>query len=64
VIRVPKNVWEGLEAVRKSGATNMLHVPDVIRCAELMGFQETAAWIQGNKRLYWDGVFVGFEPNA
>lgn len=59
-MKVPKNVWEGLEAVRVSGKTNMLIVSDVIRCAQMLGYPETAQWIQDHRSEYWEGVFQGF----
>jgi hypothetical protein len=64
MVKAPKNVLEGLEAVRSSGMVNMLDTPGVIRCAEKLGFAETANWIRENKDRYWDGVFVGFEAES
>jgi len=64
MIRVPRQVWEGLEAVRSSGMVNMLDTSGVIRSAEQLGFSETANWIRENKNRYWDGVFVGFEAES
>jgi hypothetical protein len=59
-MKVPKNVWEGLEAVRVSGKTNMLVISDVILCAQRLGYQETAQWIEDHRSEYWEGVFQGF----
>jgi hypothetical protein len=59
-MNVPKNVWEGLEAVRVSGQTNMLVISDVVRCAQMLGYQETAQWIQDHRNEYREGVFQGF----
>jgi hypothetical protein len=63
-MQVPKRVYEGLEAVRASGRTNMLIVHEVIRCARTMGYPETARWIEDNRNRYWEGIFQGFSPSA
>ncbi|THF74378.1 DUF5049 domain-containing protein [Cohnella fermenti] len=62
-MKVPKRVYEGLEAVRSSGRTNMLIVSDVLRCARSMGYPETAQWIEDNRNPYWEGIFQGFSPS-
>ena len=59
-IRVPAAVFEGLEAVRRSGLSNMLDRPRVIELAEMMGYDETAAWLRTNTRRYCEGIFAGF----
>ena len=59
-IGVPKDVLDGLEAVRLSGLSNMFDRPVVARLAEEMGYGETAEWIVSNKRLYAEGIFKGF----
>jgi len=61
MIQVPKHIYQGLEAVRLSGATNMLDVPKVIQYAERLGFPETAQWIREHRSQYVEGVFQGFE---
>lgn len=57
---IPTAVWEGLEAVRQSGLTNMLDRPRVIELAEMMGDDETAAWVREHRREYAIGLFGGF----
>jgi hypothetical protein len=59
-IRVPAVVLRGLEAVRLTGATNMLDRPRVIEIAEMMGEDETAAWLRANRQQYSVGLFQGF----
>jgi hypothetical protein len=59
-IRVPAAVLRGLEAVRLTGATNMLDRPRVIEIAEMMGEDETAAWVNANRQGYATGLFQGF----
>ena len=61
-IRIPKRVYEGLEAVRKSGLTNMFDRPRVAELAEEFGFQEAADWVRSHKSEYAKGIFQGFEP--
>ena len=60
-IRVPKNVLDGLEAVRQSGLTNMLDRPVVARLAEEMGFENAARWVEAHRKEYAEGIFCGFE---
>ncbi len=60
---VSQEVLDGLEAVRRSGASNMLDRPVVTLLAEQMGFTETAEWIRANPAEYARGVFRGFEAN-
>jgi hypothetical protein len=62
-VPVPAAVYAGLEAVRQSGATNMLDRPRVIELAEMMGYDETAEWVREHRseyaRLIFAGVTVG-----
>ncbi|MHB0998538.1 MAG: DUF5049 domain-containing protein [Armatimonadota bacterium] len=60
-IRIPKDVFDGLEAVRRSGKTNMLDVPVVIELAMEMHHVDTAIWVHENIKLYLSGLFNGFE---
>lgn len=59
-IPIPVAVYDGLEAVRRSGLTNMFDRPRVIELAEMMGYNETVAWLRENRRLYAEGIFAGF----
>ncbi len=60
-IQVPKEVLDGLLAVRDSGLTNMFDRPVVSRLARRMGFRKTARWIETHRKEYAEGVFRGFE---
>jgi len=62
-VHIPAVVWEGLEAVRQSGLTNMLDRPRVIEIAELWGYDETAEWLRENRTRYAEGIFAGFIPD-
>ena len=59
-VPVPANVLLGIDAVRKSGLTNMLMRPVVIKLAGEFGFPEAAKWIENNRKLYAEGIFSGF----
>lgn len=59
-IVVAPAVLEGLEAVQRSGLTNMLDRPVVTRLALEMGHVDTAYWIDENPKLYAEGIFRGF----
>jgi len=60
-IEVPGKVLEGIEAVRRSGRTNMLDVLVVRKLARKMGHRDAAEWIDEHMPLYVVGVFRGFE---
>ena len=57
---VSRVVWQGLDAVRRSGRTNMLDRPVVAKLARAFGYGATAQWIEENPRAYAEGVFRGF----
>jgi hypothetical protein len=63
-VPIPRAVLDGILAVRDSGLTNMLGIPDVARIAADLGFPEAASWVAdpANKRAYAEGIFQGFEP--
>ncbi len=65
-IPVPALVWQGIDAVRLSGLTNMLDRPEVIRIARELDFTEAAGWIEAHPKEYAEGVFRGFvvEPDG
>ena len=59
-VKVPKAVLDGLEAVRQSGLTNMLHRSVVAELAEEFGFEGTARWVRSNRKRFARGLFHGF----
>jgi len=59
-VKVPKAVLDGLEAVRRSGLTNMLDRPVVAQLAEEFGFEEAARWIRARPKDFAAGIFQGF----
>ena len=61
MIEVTQEVYEGLEAVRESGETNMFHLRYVQYLAGAMDYHETVAWIEDNRKLYMQGVSKGFK---
>lgn len=53
-------VWQGIDAVRLSGLTNMLDRPVVARLAGDLGYPDSARWIEEHPKEYAEGVFRGF----
>ena len=62
-IRVPTAVYAGLDAIRRSGQTNMFARAQVIRLAAALGFADTAAWVEAYPEQYLAGVLAGFIPD-
>jgi len=60
-VHVEREVFEGIEAVRKSGLTNMLDRTQVAELAEGFGFEKAACWVRDNGDLYARAIFRGFE---
>jgi hypothetical protein len=58
---VPKEVFEGITAVRDSGLTNMFAVSTVIDLCYDMGYDDAAEWVANAKGDYVKGIFEGFE---
>jgi hypothetical protein len=63
-VRVPAFVLRVLEAVRESGATNMLDRPRVIEIACAFGCGDAAVWIEAHRSEYASGIFRGFEADT
>lgn len=61
MVRVSTAVLEGIQAVQKSGLTNMLIRHNVGFTARAMGFSETADWIRDHRVSYFKGICEGFE---
>lgn len=61
-VRVPEEVYEGLERVRSEGRTNMLDRPAVQRLAHENEDYAAVLWVEENPELYARGIFSGFEP--
>ena len=59
-IAIPALVWQGIDAVRLSGLTNMLDRPVVVRLAGELGYPDAARWIEEHPKEYAEGVFRGF----
>jgi len=60
-VEVERAVFEGIEAVRKSGETNMLDRDRVAELAAELGFHASADWVRNNRDLYARAIFQGFE---
>ena len=61
---VPQDVFQGIDAVRKSGVTNMLDRSEVANWAAKMGYAEATEWIMKSSEAYSRGVFSGFVPTS
>ena len=60
-VRVTREVYEGIEAVRRSGLTNMLDRPVVARLAGEMGYEDASRWVRLHRDLYSRAVFHGLK---
>lgn len=61
-VEIPRVVFDGLEFIRRSGATNMLDRPMVLNLAKEWGFAETAEWIESvDTGTYGRLIFQGPE---
>jgi hypothetical protein len=62
-VAVPPEVLRGIEAVRKSGRTNMLARDVVAAIALELGYVGAAFWLNDktNHKAYAQGIFNGFE---
>lgn len=59
-VEISREVFEGLEFIRQSGATNMLDRPVVLELAREWGFDATADWIEEvGSRTYAELIFSG-----
>ncbi len=61
--KVPPHIYEGLEAVRATGA-NMFDFERAASLAQKLGYPETAQWIRDfeNTGELVTGIIHGFEP--
>ena len=61
-VPIPTEVLQGIEAVRRSGRTNMLDRPAVAAIALDLGHVDAAFWLEdkANHKTYAEGVFRGF----
>jgi len=64
-VAVPPAVLQGIEAVRRSGRTNMLARNDVAAIALDLGHVDAAFWLDdpANHKTYAEGIFRGFRED-
>jgi hypothetical protein len=60
-VLAPPAVLDGIEALRRAGATNILDRPRVVELANELGLHAAVLWIHENPGLYARGVFAGFQ---
>jgi hypothetical protein len=63
-VRVPPDVLEGLEAVRRHAGTDMLDVSTVRYLANERGQRTLAVWIHRNPEAYGRGLLDGFQAEG
>lgn len=59
---VASRVFMGLEAVRRSGITNMFSFNTVQVAVYRLGFYESVVWLEENKTEYVRGIRAGIQP--
>lgn len=59
-VPVSLEVFEGLEAVRRSGRTNMLDRPRVAQLALELGHVDACDWVREHPKDYARAIFDGF----
>lgn len=60
-VKISQEVYDGIEAVRKSGLTNMFDSKAVIELCQMLGNDVAAKWVEENKDAYSRLVFEGSE---
>ncbi|MBC8426429.1 DUF4314 domain-containing protein [bacterium] len=65
-VALPRAVYEGIEAARRSGMYNMLDLPAIAGLTRQLGFDEAADWLNDrrNRKTYAEGIFRGFAPEG
>lgn len=59
-VQIAKSVYEGLEFIRRSGVTNMLDRPMVLKLAREWDLNDTADWIESvDTGTYGRLIFLG-----
>jgi hypothetical protein len=62
-VLIPKDVLEGLEAIRRYARTDVLDIPTVRFLAEERGQPSLALWIDKNPQKYGLGLLYGFRAD-
>ena len=60
-VRIPRDVLEQLEAVRRNARTDMLDIPTLRYSAGEEGKAALVVWIDGHESEYGRGLLDGFE---
>jgi len=65
-VAIPPEELTGIEAVRRSGRTNMLDRPAVAAIALELGHIAAAFWLtdKANHKTYAEGIFRGFREET
>jgi hypothetical protein len=63
-VRVPEEVLEGLEAVRRYAGTDVLDIPTARYLAQERGRGALVVWIDKHPQEYARGLFDGFRVES
>ena len=63
-VRVPEDMLEGLEAVRRYAGTDVLDIPTVRYLAQERGRSVLAVWVDKHPHEYARGVLYGFRTDT
>ena len=63
-VRVAREVFDRIEAVRRGGQTNMIDRRRVADLAEALGFDAAARWVREDRDRYARAVFHGLAVDA
>ena len=62
-VLLPIAIFDGMEAVRRSGITHMLDRKLAAKVADAMGRGDAADWIRANQVLYFEALFRGIKAS-
>lgn len=60
-VKVSREVFEGIEELRKSGRTRMSDIAGAVTGLEALGKYAASDWVQNNYEQYREGLDNGFE---
>jgi len=58
-VPIPETVYRVIDAIRRSGVTNMLDRPTVVEIARKLDFHDEALWIEQHAGEYAQCIFRG-----
>jgi len=61
-VRIPHDVFRGLDTVRRRGPTDQMDITEVQLWLNEMGYHTAAEWLRDHREEYLRGLVHGFEP--